>query len=174
MKLLTIFTLIILINIIFVSALCEEGQIDINSASLGELKTFTGVGDVRAQAIIDYREEKEFDSVDELIEVYGIGEVTLENMIKEGACVDDDNSEDEESEEDEEEEEFMGEIPAEKAEESNESEEIKVINLTTQIIKSPEDTENQGNYAMYGLVAFCVLLGLLFIIRNKKYKNEFR
>ena len=48
--------------------------------------------------------------------------------------------------------------------------------LNPQVIKSENDNENldKNNYAVYGFVAFCILIGILFIIKNKKDKNEFR
>jgi competence protein ComEA len=52
--------------------------IHINSATVDELKQLEGIGETKAQAIIDYREENgPFTSVDELLNVYGIGEKTL-------------------------------------------------------------------------------------------------
>ncbi len=54
-------------------------SININSASAEELAQLNGVGESRAAAIIEYRDEKgEFTSVEELTEVSGIGEATLE------------------------------------------------------------------------------------------------
>lgn len=54
------------------------GPVDINTADLEELQRLNGVGPVLAQRIIDYREEHgPFRSVDELLEVSGIGEATL-------------------------------------------------------------------------------------------------
>lgn len=54
--------------------------VDINSADAGTLaEELTGVGEVRAAAIIEYREENgPFESVGELTEVRGIGSATLE------------------------------------------------------------------------------------------------
>ena len=52
-----------------VSGICEDGQIDINSASLEELDEITWIGLPRAQAIVDTRP---FDSVDDLVRVSGI------------------------------------------------------------------------------------------------------
>lgn len=54
--------------------------VDINSADAGTLaEALNGVGEVRAAAIIEYREENgPFESVGELTEVRGIGSATLE------------------------------------------------------------------------------------------------
>lgn len=58
------------------------GQIDINTSSLEQLDEITGIGPVYAQRIIDARP---FTSLDDLLGVEGIGEVTLEK-IKEQGC----------------------------------------------------------------------------------------
>ncbi|GAA2090610.1 ComEA family DNA-binding protein [Brevibacterium salitolerans] len=52
--------------------------IDLNTADGAALETLPGVGPVTAQAILDHREETGgFSSVEELLEVPGIGEATL-------------------------------------------------------------------------------------------------
>ena len=55
--------------------------ININTASSTELQKLDGIGPSYAQNIIDYREANgDFDSIDELINVKGIGEKRLENI----------------------------------------------------------------------------------------------
>lgn len=54
------------------------GKVNINTAGLAELTTLTGIGEVKGQAIINYRTEHgPFASVDELTNVSGIGDKTL-------------------------------------------------------------------------------------------------
>jgi competence protein ComEA len=59
----------------------SSGLININSASATELETLSGIGEVLAATIIEYREQNgPFASVDDLMDVSGIGPATLEEI----------------------------------------------------------------------------------------------
>lgn len=56
-------------------------KVRVNYASQEEIETLPGIGPSKAQAIIQYREEHGyFQTVEDLLQISGIGEKTLENM----------------------------------------------------------------------------------------------
>lgn len=57
-----------------------DQRLNLNSATLEELQTVPGIGPVLAARIITYREEFGFDSVEDLINITGIGAKTLEQI----------------------------------------------------------------------------------------------
>ncbi len=74
--LVTLFTLVLLLAPV---AVLSEEMIDINAADAATLEQIDGIGEKKAQAIIDYRTEHgPFGSVDDITKVKGIGPATLE------------------------------------------------------------------------------------------------
>ena len=169
-----------------VCAVCEDNQVDINSASLEKLDELDGIGPVKAQAIVDYRNSEWFGSVDDLIDVYGIGEVTLQKIKTQGlACVDE-KEEDEEVIDEPEQISESSEIEEEvtissnvKSEKSVELETIKLNAPEPKDIKSEDTLKgtsdkkilDKSDWAKYGFVGFCVLLVFLFILRKPKIQE---
>lgn len=69
--------------------------VDINTAGLEELMLLPGIGQVRAQAILDWREEHgPFKYVEDLIQVPGIGEGILEGLMDQAIAGGQTNAED--------------------------------------------------------------------------------
>lgn len=59
----------------------DDGKVRINSATAEDLQTLQGIGPSKASAIIAYRDEHgPFQTAEDLLQVSGIGEKTLENM----------------------------------------------------------------------------------------------
>jgi len=58
-----------------------EGKVHLNQATQEEIETLNGIGPKKAEAILTYREEHgPFQSVEQLTEVSGIGDKTVENI----------------------------------------------------------------------------------------------
>ena len=63
------------------SSTIKSDLININTASESLLCEITGIGEVKAQSIIEYREKNgPFTCVEDLLKVKGIGEATLEKI----------------------------------------------------------------------------------------------
>ena len=59
----------------------QSGKVNINTATAEQLTALDGIGESKANAIIQYREQHgDFKSLDDLLNVKGIGEKTLSNI----------------------------------------------------------------------------------------------
>ena len=56
------------------------GLVNINTASLEELLTLTGIGESKAKAIIEYRKQNEFESIEDIMKVSGIGQSVFDKI----------------------------------------------------------------------------------------------
>ncbi|WP_051688786.1 ComEA family DNA-binding protein [Butyrivibrio sp. AE2032] len=61
-------------------------MVNINTATAEELKSLPGIGDVTAQAIVDYRKNNPFKTIEDIRNVSGIGDSKY-NRIKDYICV---------------------------------------------------------------------------------------
>ena len=64
----------------------KNGLININKASIEELKTLDGIGDTLADNIINYRKRSKFTSIEQLLDVDGIGKSKYDK-IKDKVCI---------------------------------------------------------------------------------------
>ena len=188
---LMVFLLLTIACLSFISASCESGQIDVNTAPIGELDKLYGIGPVKAQAIIDARP---INSLDALIDVYGIGNVTLNGIKTQGlACVDVETGSAKEEKEVVNDNTLIDNNMSDKSgsninislvnNDNNEPRKLEVISLnypannitSTKDIKTEENSEflDKDKIAMYGFFVFSIFIGILLIIRRKKiYKND--
>jgi competence ComEA-like helix-hairpin-helix protein len=162
-----------------ISASCNSSQIDINSASTEELDNITGIGSVIAQNIINSRP---FNSVDDLVNVNRIGNKTLEKIKAQGlACVVETNISN----------------PILNVSEATTKDSTKnitplvnypsqqnitksppkiiVLNSSSKDIKSNDNVWSSERIALYGFIAFSILLGFLFAAKKiRRPKTEFQ
>src|SRR3989344_7156751 len=69
------------ILIFLIPMVSEATLVNINTADQAELETLVGIGAVKAVAIIEYRTVNgPFETVEEIMNVSGIGEVTFANI----------------------------------------------------------------------------------------------
>jgi competence protein ComEA len=57
-----------------------DRQVDINTASTAELASLPGIGESKAQAIVEHRAADPFQTIEDLKKVKGIGDKTFESL----------------------------------------------------------------------------------------------
>ena len=62
-------------------------KVNINTATIDELTTLTGIGETKAKEIIEYRKNNKFTKLEDLMNISGIGNKTFEK-IKEMITID--------------------------------------------------------------------------------------
>lgn len=75
--------IVLYVLVIVLAASFSFAKINVNTAKKEELITLKGLGDKRADEIIKSRAKKPFKSIEELLEIKGIGEKFIENNKKE-------------------------------------------------------------------------------------------
>jgi len=69
------------IAVFFAFVSISFAAVNINAASKGELESVKGIGQVKAQAIIDYRNKNgQFKRVDDLKNIKGFGDKTVQKI----------------------------------------------------------------------------------------------
>ncbi len=58
----------------------DSGVVNINTASVKQLQSLSGIGVKKAKAIVDYRANRPFASVEELTKVKGIGKRLIDKL----------------------------------------------------------------------------------------------
>jgi len=74
------FVILSLLAVFSAAPVMAAGKVNINTATAKELQTLPNIGPKTAKAIIDYRKKHTFKTVDQLLEVKGIGEKTLKKL----------------------------------------------------------------------------------------------
>ncbi len=77
-----LFAVIMIVVMVMSTAAVHAAQkVNINTATAKELKSISGIGKVLAERIVEYREnEQAYKTVDDLLNVKGIGKATLEKI----------------------------------------------------------------------------------------------
>ncbi len=58
----------------------QDDRVEINRCTKAELLSLPGIGEKKAEQIIEYRERNKFEKIEDIMEVSGIGEKTFENF----------------------------------------------------------------------------------------------
>lgn len=73
--------LLIIASVIAFSISPVWAAVDINTASVAQLESVSGIGPKKAEAIVDYRKKNgPFKSIDDLANVKGLGKASVDKM----------------------------------------------------------------------------------------------
>ncbi len=76
--------ILVLLTVMFLTVNIALAAVNINTADRKTLASLPGVGDVKAEAIVQYRKDHgEFKNAQDLVHVKGIGPKTLKKLSKE-------------------------------------------------------------------------------------------
>jgi len=81
-RLVIVVVLLLAVVLLARQGIAAEAQVvNVNTATAADLAALNGIGEVKAQAIVDYRAKNgPFKSVDDLVQVSGIGEKLLAKL----------------------------------------------------------------------------------------------
>jgi len=75
--------ILVLLTVMFLTVNIALAAVNINTADKETLATLPGVGEVKAEAIIQYRKDHgDFKNAQDLVNVKGIGAKTIEKLAK--------------------------------------------------------------------------------------------
>jgi competence ComEA-like helix-hairpin-helix protein len=138
------------LNFQTVLADCSGEQININNASSEELQGIIGIGPTYAARIIQNRP---FETLDNLLQVKGIGEVTLAKIQEEGiACIDaiDEETDDQEGDQEETEKQEDENEQEEEQENTNQQEDQEGNELGEQENQEENENLSEGGHLNFG------------------------
>jgi competence protein ComEA len=80
LKMLVLLLVVSLLSVSSVYAQANSQKLDINKATVSELVTVKGIGEVKAKAIVDFVKKNAIKDMDELLTVKGVGQKVLEAL----------------------------------------------------------------------------------------------
>ncbi len=79
-KKLTIFCVTLLVFGLAFQPAIAAGKIDINAAPVSQLVELAGIGEKTALKIVEYRKKHKFNTIEDLVNVKGIGQKTFDKI----------------------------------------------------------------------------------------------